>query len=57
MKKTYIIPQISVDQAWCESLVAISGVSSDEIGYGGVDTDGTIVPEVKRHHDVWDDEW
>ena len=55
--KTYIIPQIYVDQAQCESLIAVSGVSSDEIGYGGVDTDGTVVPEVKRHQGVWDDEW
>lgn len=57
MKKTYIIPQTWVDQAQCESLVAISGVGSDDIGYGGVDTDGTVVPETKRHQGVWDKEW
>lgn len=58
MKKTYIIPQTCVDLAQCESLVAISGgVNGNDIGFGGVDTDGTVVPEVKPHRDVWDEEW
>ena len=59
MKKTYIIPRTCIDLVEVESHLAVfsDGVSSDGIGYGGVDTDGTVVPETKRHQGVWDKEW
>ena len=59
MKKTYIIPQTWIDLVQVESNLAVfsDGVSSDGIGYGGVDTDGTVTPETKRRRDVWDEEW
>ena len=60
MKKTYIIPEISVVWLRTEQVIAASGVTSEEygIGYGGVDEEGTQDPNVKReHYNVWDDDW
>lgn len=62
MKKTYIIPEMCVVQIQHESHLAYSGgvygvIGGDEIGYGGVDPGGSIIPDVKPHHDIWDDEW
>ena len=49
MKKTYIIPVVGVVATQCELPLAGSGVASNNgIGYGGVDTDGTLDPEVKE---------
>ncbi len=56
MKKTYIIPQMSVAQTGYEMPIAVSGVtSSNGIGYGGVDENGEKEPEVKAN--PFDFEW
>ena len=51
MKKTYIIPQVTVEQVLGEQMLAVSGVKSISndvnIGYGGVDTDGDLDADVK----------
>ena len=48
MKKLYIIPQTSTMLILHEVPLAVSGIGSNKgIGYGGVDTDGTLDPSVK----------
>ena len=48
MKQTYITPLMSAVRLHGEGLIAVSGVSSNQgIGYGGVDQNGTVEPEVK----------
>ena len=58
MKKTYIIPNISVLHIQTERIIAGSGAitSGKGMGYGGVDTDGSIDPSVKRQGGFWDDD-
>ena len=58
MKKTYIAPAITREVALkVHTMLCASGVTSDEngIGYGGVDTGGTMDPSA-REGDFWDDE-
>lgn len=59
MKKTYIIPKMSVMQMAQESPLAGSGVKSIsngvDIGYGGVDEDGALDANVKANN--FDLEW
>ncbi len=62
MKRTYIIPKICVVMLQHNSHIALSyGVNGvmgdDDIGYGGVDLDGSVIPDVKFHNNIWDDEW
>ena len=40
-------------------MIADSGVTSDNgIGFGGkVGEDDGIIPEVKYHSDIWDEDW
>ena len=48
------------EQAEASEILASSGVGSDiGIGYGGVDTGGTLDPSVKKISDVnvWNEEW
>ena len=58
VKKTYIIPNISINLAQAEQMLAGSGVISSSndinIGYGGVDNDGTQDPSVKESNFEWD---
>ncbi|MBQ7442384.1 MAG: hypothetical protein IJS59_00765 [Bacteroidaceae bacterium] len=58
MKKTYIIPSVETMPTLPQQPMAVSGVTAAEgmgIGYGGVDTEGTVDPDVKA--DVFDFEW
>lgn len=56
MKKNYIAPAITREVALKErTIVCASGVTSDGIGYGGVDTDGTMEPS-SRQDNGWLDE-
>lgn len=57
MKKTYIIPNISINLAQAEQMLASStGVTGNNgIGYGGVDTNGEQEPSVKESN--LDFEW
>lgn len=62
MKRTYINPQVCVVLVQHESYLAYSGgvngvIGGDDIDYGGVDIGGSVIPDAKLHHDIWDDEW
>jgi len=46
-KKQYIIPEVKEVEIESVRLMSGSGVSSDDIGYGGVDEDGSIVPSTR----------
>lgn len=60
MKKLYITPATAVSTITAASLLtsASQGVTSDgrNIGYGGVDNEGTQVPGTRRYRDIWDEE-
>ncbi len=59
MKKIYNSPQTIVVKIQQSLPLATSGVRGGDpydIDYGGVDNDGSIIPETK-HYNVWDDEW
>ena len=53
--KTYKSPAIKIEQLGCEKLLCGSVTSSGDwdIGYGGVDKDGTVVAGTRRY-DAWD---
>ncbi|MBQ7443644.1 MAG: hypothetical protein IJS59_07255 [Bacteroidaceae bacterium] len=60
MRKTYIIPSMRVVQTENEDLLANSPVvgkigDSSDIGYGGIDSEGSQDPDVKA--DNFDFEW
>lgn len=61
MKKiAYQTPEVKVKTLFMESLMAGSGVTSDDlggIGNGGVDKDGELEGDAKvfDSHSVWDD--
>ena len=55
MKKTYIAPNTDVVQIESEMILAASGVySHTDIGYGGVDTEGSKDAEAKSIGSCWD---
>ena len=59
MKKTYIIPNTSINLALAEQMLAESTgvISNNGIGYGGVDTDGDQDPSVKESDwGIWGEE-
>ena len=50
MKKIYCIPSMQALQMQGEQVLATSSVTSNNgIGYGGVDTDGSLDPSVKEN--------
>ena len=59
MKKIYIIPCTCIIEGEVDQMLATSGVLSNNndinIGYGGVDTDGSQDPNVKEGN--FDFEW
>lgn len=63
MKKSYISPQAFVITMQHEAHIAVSGRSygltgyEDGIDFGGIDLDGSIVPDVKISKSIWDEEW
>ena len=58
MKKIYIAPNTVVVEIESEMILAASGVHSDTgIGYGGVDTEGSMEAEAKSTgscQDFWE---
>ena len=58
MKKIYIAPNTVVVEIESEMILAASGVHSDKgIGYGGVDTEGSMEAEAKSTgscQDFWE---
>ena len=58
MRKTYIQPCMEEMQAQAAQMMAASVTGSNGIGYGGVDSNGSLDPETKEEKwDLWDDEW
>ena len=57
MKKTYIAPALKVVKLNTERMIAQSVSSDLGIGYGGVDTGGTIIPGVKQNNGLLDNLW
>ncbi len=58
MRKTYMKPSVREYVTVRPELLSGSGVKSNaptDIGYGGVDTDGTMEPSA-RQYNLWDDE-
>lgn len=60
MKKIYIIPETDIKLGVAEQMLAASTVvgnidNNNEIGFGGIDDDGTLEPGVKEH--TADYEW
>lgn len=56
MKKTYIAPLTETSNLELSALMAGSVTSPNGIGYGGVDTDGTLRPGSRWHNKLWEDE-
>jgi len=55
MKKAYIAPFMKQEQAECCTMMAVSGINSNNgIGYGGIDKYGDQEPSVKEF--LWDDD-
>lgn len=56
MKKKYNTPGMCIVEIQNISPLANSDISSDVgLGYGGVDDDGSIIPEAREN--IWDDGW
>ena len=57
MKKRYITPAMKAAAMEMENLMTDSGVVSTQgIGYGGVDEGGTIEPAARGYNGMWDEE-
>lgn len=50
---------MEIEEISVESMIATSGVHSDEygIGYGGVDEDGSLTPSSRSRRGTWGDLW
>ncbi len=59
MKAKYITPDMEIQELSVESMIAASGVTNDEydIGYGGVDEDGSLTPSSRGRRGTWGDLW
>ena len=57
MKKRYITPAMKAASMEMENLMTDSGVVSTQgIGYGGVDEGGTIEPAARDYNGMWNEE-
>ena len=62
MKKTYLKPSAEVVRMGLAMMVCTSDSikasinGKEEMGYGGVDDDGTLDPASRRRRNVWDEE-
>ena len=57
MKTAYITPGMEIEEISIENMIATSGVTSDGIGYGGVDEDGSLTPSSRGRRGTWGDLW
>ena len=53
-KKQYIIPEVKEVEIECVRLMSSSGVSSEDIGWGGTDDNGTIIPSTRGNDNPFD---
>ena len=60
MRKTYLKPLMMVTIMETNTFVCasqdITGSEGYDIGYGGVDEEGSLDPSSRRRRDVWEDE-
>ncbi|MBQ2969430.1 MAG: hypothetical protein IJE15_03450 [Bacteroidaceae bacterium] len=57
MKAKYITPGMEIEEISIENMIATSGVTSDGIGYGGVDEDGSLTPSSRGRRGTWGNLW
>lgn len=60
MKKKYNAPEMWIVELQHISPLATSGVEANDpydIGYGGVDTDGTLIPSARENNGLWNERW
>ena len=43
-------------QAEVAQMMAASVIGNNDIGYGGIDSDGSLDPETREELELWDDE-
>ncbi|MBR3434168.1 MAG: hypothetical protein IKH05_11610 [Bacteroidaceae bacterium] len=57
MKKRYIQPCMEEMHAEVAQMMAASVIGNNDIGYGGIDSDGSLDPETKEYEwDTWTDD-
>ena len=60
MKKKYNAPEMWIVELQHVMPLATSGVGANDpynIGYGGVDTGGTLIPSARENNGFWDERW
>lgn len=59
MKKTYIKPELFVEECIVEKIISTSGGDGDigGTGSGGVINPEPAVPAANKHRGVWNDVW
>lgn len=59
MKKTYIKPDLLVEECIVEQIISTSGGDGDKdgTGSGGVINPDPAVPAANKHRGVWNDVW
>ena len=57
MKKRYIQPCMEEMHAEVAQMMAASVIGNNDIGYGGIDSDGSLDPETKEYEwNMWTDD-
>lgn len=57
MKKTYIKPDLSVEECMVEQFITTSGGDIGDTGSGGAIDPNPAVPAAKKHSGLWNDVW
>lgn len=62
MKKSYMSPRTCIFPLQHRAHIAVSGgtygiTGYDGIDFGGIDLDGSTIPDVKVRKSIWDEEW
>ncbi len=53
MKRIYLAPAVDVLEYVTEGMVCGSGVTSDDIGYGGIDENGAMEAETRQLFNIF----
>lgn len=58
MKREYSSPATTIVIVTASTIATSNGVGSSlDIEYGGIDAEGSLVPETKICRNIWDEEW
>ena len=57
MKKTYIKPELFVEECIVEKIISTSGGDKDGTGSGGAISPEPAEPAANKHRGVWNDVW